>query len=147
MNRKKYVTRWSYTDLQPEMKQRQDKVQVGTEAVEKTSIMGKKKLVEKPVFEIQTKQVATGKSIETMPNLADLATRIEDLCNGLHDDGYDVLSIMPVQFGNFNFATDKNHEMRSFVADGGGGYGWGHGYGYGFGLTRGVIVTGQDREN
>ncbi|MGB3627484.1 MAG: hypothetical protein WA989_16760 [Henriciella sp.] len=135
--RPKYITNWTYTSLMPETKEKKVKVQVGTETVEKKSLLGGSKAIEQPQYETRTEKVETGNHINTMSDIGDLADRLENMCNTMHADGYDVISVIPVQFGNFNTHADKSSMQQ--------GHSYGFGWGYGFGLTRGVIVTGKDR--
>lgn len=61
-------------------------------------------------------------------DIADLAARIEAACNELHNEGYDVISILPSVGG---------HSEKGAVNQGG--------YGFGFSVTDGAVITARRR--
>ena len=131
----KYVTRYTWTGKKEETKTKKRKVVVGTETVEKSGLLGKKKSVEKQITETETYEAPTGKFLRGFPDVEDLGDRVQKICNELDASGYDVISIMPIQIGEWDF----EYKTRTIGHDGGAGYG----YGYGMGITRGAIITGK----
>ena len=127
----KYVTKYTWTGKKEETKTKKRQVVVGTETVEKSGLLGKKKSVEKQITNTETYEAPTGKFITGFPDIEDLADRIQDICNELDASGYDVFDISPVQIGDWN-----SWESRP-------GQGGGAGFGYGMGITRGAIITGK----
>lgn len=61
-------------------------------------------------------------------DLADLSAQIEDACNRLHEEGYDVISILPSVGG---------HSERGAINQGG--------YGFGYSVTDGAVITARRR--
>lgn len=59
---------------------------------------------------------------------AGLAAEIEAVCNALHDEGYDIVSVFP---------TLRGHSASGMTANGG--------WGYGFSVTDGAIITARRR--
>jgi len=131
----KYVTRYTWTGKKEKTKTKKRKVVVGTETVEKSSLLGKKKSVEKQVTKTEAYEAPTGEFHTGFPDVEDLADRIQKICNELDASGYDVFDISPVQIGDWN-----SHTWESRPSQGGGA---GFGYGYGMGITRGAIITGK----
>jgi hypothetical protein len=63
-------------------------------------------------------------------DIADLAAQIEAACNTLHEEGYDVISILPSVSG---------HSEKGALNQGG--------YGFGFSVTDGAVITARRRAN
>lgn len=63
-------------------------------------------------------------------DIADLAAQIETVCNRLHEEGYDVISILPSVSG---------HSEKGVISQGG--------YGFGFSVTDGAVITARRRTN
>ncbi len=63
-------------------------------------------------------------------NAMDLAKKIEDFCNDLEKDGYEVISIFPLNHGYYEY-------------EGVGSNGSNGGYGYGVTPTKGAIITAR----
>ena len=61
-------------------------------------------------------------------DIADLSAQIETACNMLHEEGYDVISILPSVSG---------HSEKGAVNQGG--------YGFGFSITDGAVITARRR--
>ncbi|MBK8197463.1 MAG: hypothetical protein IPK75_03760 [Acidobacteria bacterium] len=61
-------------------------------------------------------------------DIADLAAQIEAACNRLHEEGYDVISILPSVSG---------HSEKGVISQGG--------YGFGFSVTDGAVITARRR--
>ena len=61
-------------------------------------------------------------------DLSDLSSQIETACNRLHEEGYDVISILPSVGG---------HSEKGVVNQGG--------YGFGFSVTDGAVITARRR--
>ena len=127
----KYVTRYTWTGKKQETKTKKRKVVVGTETVEKSGLLGKKKSVEKAITETELYEEPTGKFLTGFPDVADLAGRIQKICNELDASGYDVFDISPIQIGDWNSWSGAS------------GQSGGAGYGYGMGITRGAVITGK----
>ncbi len=67
-------------------------------------------------------------------NAMDLAQKIEDCCNELEKDGYEVISIFPLNHGYYDYKG-----VDAGISGSGGGYG----YGYGVTPTKGAIITAR----
>ena len=65
-----------------------------------------------------------------LPDQHALSSDIETACNKLHEQGFDVVSIMPVQRGGWDKGTTANTNGA---------------WGYGYSLTYGAIITGKKR--
>ena len=61
-------------------------------------------------------------------DIADLSAQIETACNRLHEEGYDVISILPSVSG---------HSEKGAINQGG--------YGFGFSITDGAVITARRR--
>ncbi|MFN3912598.1 hypothetical protein [Hyphomonas sp.] len=61
-------------------------------------------------------------------DLLDLSAQIETACNRLHEEGYDVISILPSVSG---------HSEKGVVNQGG--------YGFGYSVTDGAVITARRR--
>lgn len=59
-------------------------------------------------------------------DIAELATLIETACNGLHEEGYDVISIL---------SSVSGHSEKGVISQGG--------YGIGFSVTDGAVITAR----
>lgn len=88
-------------------------VRAGRQKKEEKKLLGKgKKLVDDPHH----------------ADLAELATLIETACNALHEEGYDIISILPSVSG---------HSEKGVMSQGG--------YGFGFSITDGAVITARRR--
>ena len=79
----------------------------------------------------EKKLLGRGKKLVDDPHQADiseLATLIETACNTLHEEGYDVISILPSVSG---------HSEKGVMSQGG--------YGFGFSITDGAVITARRR--
>lgn len=85
---------------------------------------GRLKKEEKKLLGKGTKQIEDPQKAD----LAELSTLIEDACNRLHEEGYDVISILPSVSG---------HSERGAINQGG--------YGFGYSVTDGVVITARRR--
>ena len=65
----------------------------------------------------------------TLVDLDELTNRIDAACNTLASDGYEVVSILPINKGCYQYE--------------GAGSNYGGGYGYGYAPTVGAIVTAR----
>ncbi len=75
--------------------------------------------------------IGRGAKLVDDPHQADiggLAAKIEEACNRLHEEGYDVISILPSVSG---------HSEKGVMAQGG--------FGFGFSVTDGAVITGRRR--
>ena len=88
-------------------------VRAGRQKKEEKKLLGKgKKLVDDPHH----------------ADIAELATLIETACNSLHEEGYDIISILPSVSG---------HSEKGVMSQGG--------YGFGFSITDGAVITARRR--
>lgn len=94
--------------------------------------------VEKPVYETIEEWVPTGEPSDTEIDAEDFAKRISEACNGLHEEGYDIISMNPVLRGVYG----HNHNA-GVMEDGTGLGGWG--YGFGYSLTDSMVIIGKLR--
>ncbi|OZB17272.1 MAG: hypothetical protein B7X53_06765 [Hyphomonas sp. 34-62-18] len=79
----------------------------------------------------EKKLLGRGKKLVDDPHQADiaeLATLIETACNSLHEEGYDIISILPSVSG---------HSEKGVMSQGG--------YGFGFSITDGAVITARRR--
>ncbi|WP_213270274.1 hypothetical protein [Hyphomonas sp.] len=79
----------------------------------------------------EKKLLGRGKKLVDDPHQADigeLATLIETACNTLHEEGYDVISVLPSVSG---------HSEKGVMSQGG--------YGFGFSITDGAVITARRR--
>lgn len=79
----------------------------------------------------EKKLLGRGKKLVDDPHqadLAELATLIETACNTLHEEGYDIISILPSVSG---------HSEKGVMSQGG--------YGFGFSITDGAVITARRR--
>jgi hypothetical protein len=148
------VTVFAWAEMEPRYETRKVKRQIGTEMVKKTKgLLFKSEVeVETPTFETVEETFLAGRS-ETRVDLEDLAQKTAALCDRLAADGYDVVSITPVQSGRFK--TDRGHSWVSRIGHQGKnvpekwgsdpGYGAVWSWGYGYSVTDGVMVTGRWR--
>ena len=77
----------------------------------------------------EKKLLGRGKKLVDDPHQADigeLATLIETACNTLHEEGYDVISVLPSVSG---------HSEKGVMSQGG--------YGFGFSITDGAVITAR----
>lgn len=136
--KKRYTTIWVRAPMLPLGSMKKEKVQVGTEM--KTQGFFNKTEVERPVYETRERWEPNGEYSDHAVDEAKLKDIIEDACNQLHDNGYDVISIMPYDQGNYG------HKVNTY-SGGTTDASWGWGYGYGYSFTRGAIITGKLRDN
>ncbi len=79
----------------------------------------------------EKKLLGRGKKLVDEPHQADIAelsAQIETACNALHEEGYDVISILPSVSG---------HSEKGAINQGG--------YGFGFSITDGAVITARRR--
>lgn len=79
----------------------------------------------------EKKLLGRGKKLVDDPHQADLAelsALIEAACNSLHEEGYDIISILPSVSG---------HSEKGVMSQGG--------YGFGFSITDGAVITARLR--
>lgn len=62
-----------------------------------------------------------------------LTNDIAAVAQTLNNDGYNILSIMPVTSGAYN--SDREYQTDASLQAG-----WGYGYGYGYSYTEGVVI-------
>lgn len=77
----------------------------------------------------EKKLLGRGKKLVDDPHQADigeLAALIETACNALHEEGYDIISILPSVSG---------HSEKGVMSQGG--------YGFGFSITDGAVITAR----
>lgn len=112
--------------------------QTGTRTVQKTKgLLNPERVTkEEPVYEFVEEQIPTGRLSDTYPNTHKAGKAVEDACNGLAEDGYDVISITPILRGI------HAHEYNAGAMKKGTGMS-GFGYGYGYSLTDSLLIIGK----
>ncbi len=148
------VTVYAWAEMEPRHETRKVTRQIGTERVKKTKgVLFKSEVeVEKPVFETVEETILAGRS-ETRVDLDDLAKKTAALCEQLAADGYEVVSIVPIQSGRFKqdsghkWVSRSGHQGKNAPEKWGSdpGYGATWSWGYGYSVTDGVMVTGRTR--
>ena len=115
--------------------------QTGTRSVQKVKgILKPEKVVsEEPVFEFVEEEIPTGELSNTDPNSQACAYDLEEACNTLDAEGYDVISITPILRGV------HGHEIRATALKKGTGE-IGHSFGFGYSITDALIVMGRRRD-
>lgn len=119
------------------------KVKVETGETKK-NLFGK----DKPVTKKINKYVDTNKKSDSLIDGASLANNMNLKMKELSEEGYEIISITPVESGSYN----ANHKMGSIssskrifseteAVSGSTGYGYGYGYSY----TEGIIITALKR--
>jgi|AntRauTorckE6833_2_1112554.scaffolds.fasta_scaffold14410_4 hypothetical protein len=112
--------------------------QTGTRMVQKTKGVLKPEKVqeEQPVYEFVEEPMPTGHQSDNLID-SDLAGQsVEDACNTLAMDGYEVISVMPLLRG------EHQHQYSAGALQKGTGPS-GFGYGYGYSVTDSIIVLGK----
>lgn len=135
--RPRYKTRWVAAPMMPLGTIKKEKIEIGTE--KKPAGLFSKKMVDRPVYETKEVFEPNGKFSDVQVDQAALSKMIESSCNRLDEEGYDVISVLPVQEGGYGY---NSHAMSLRTANA--STGWGYGYGYSF--TRGAIITGKRRD-
>lgn len=132
-----YTHHWVRANMADIKEKKKVKHQVGTQKVTKTKGLFKREEIEieEPVYETREEWVPTGKKSDTYIDIEDFSKRITDACNNLHEDGYDVLSIISTIDGRYNYNTSAGPMGQA------GGYGWG--YGYGYSVTDAVVIIAK----
>jgi hypothetical protein len=110
--------------------------QVGTRKVERPSLFGRTKQVDKPGLGLKGEDVAVPQGTHCV-DLEAMAIAIDTICTDLDQEGYEVISINPVTSGR-SFSQHQKEEQ------------WGKPYawalGYGFSITDGLLITGRRRD-
>ena len=121
-------------------KTRTTRRQTGTRTVHKNKGLFNPEKVEQeePVYEYIEEDVPTGQISDCEIDSIRFGQDIEDACNQLHDQGYNVLSITPVVRGahQHQYSTGKQTKGTGPGA---------FGFGYGFSLTDSVVILGRKR--
>lgn len=112
----RYITRW---------------VKAGRQKDKKSKIIGKGEKI-------------TGENPRFVDRDA-LISLIEEVCNELDADGYEVLSIFPTLRGysNYDYQTKHGLDNHAVLES---SYGHGYGWGYGYSVTDGAVITARLRE-
>lgn len=116
--------------------------QTGTRVVQKTKgILNPERVAkEEPVYEYVEEQMPTGQLSDSFPNSPAAARAVENACNQLASEGYDVISITPILRGV------HVHEYNAGNLKKGTGHS-GFGYGYGYSLTDSLLIVGKLIDN
>lgn len=111
---------------------------VGTKRVVKNmGIFNKKEIeVDEPVYESERQWVPTGKQSDVQIDAEHFGQMIENACNDLHSEGYDIISITPIVRGNYQYK-----EQSGILKKGTGSIG--HSFGFGYSVTDGVVIIGK----
>jgi hypothetical protein len=107
-------------------------VQVPTGEVKKGLLGG-----EKPIMREEQQWVETGTS-DCIVDGPRLAEDIDQAVIEINNEGYEVVSIMPVISGRYNYAYQANGARLDNHCAGGG-----YGYGYGYSYTEGVVIIAR----
>ncbi len=68
-----------------------------------------------------------------------LAENLQSAISNLNEDGYEVISVSPIESGKYDYKYDyKTHSMGAS-----GGAGYGYGYGYGFSHTEDLTIIAR----
>lgn len=135
-----YITWWVSTQMAEILEKRKRKHQVGTRQIEKKKNIFSKdtKIVDEPIYETRDEWVGTGKYSDIRIDIEDFSDRVADACNELDRRGYDVISVIPVIGGRYNYQSKYNYNPTTVA-------GYGYGYGYGYSVTDGVTIIGKLR--
>ncbi len=126
------------------------RVQIGEREVVKTRSTGffkTEEYVEKePVYEERQEVVDSGSVSDCRIDGNALATNLKQTIDTLAGEGFEVMSVIPITSGNWNYKThvgqiwkDVGPALTGHVGHGVEPFAWGYGYGYSF--TEGLIVT------
>jgi len=88
---------------------------------------------EKDIYKEETQWQQTGYSDKEI-NGNKLTDDINDAISTLSEAGYEVVTVLPVISGNYNFKWEAKASLHS---------GWGYGYGYGYSYTEGVTIIAR----
>lgn len=133
-DRKKFITHWIKPKMAPlgEFKTVDRQVGVRIEKKRKGFFNSEFIDVEVPVYEQHQEFVPDGTFSETEIDYADLTDRMEALLNKIDLEGYDVISIMPVTHGHYDWGKFCSGVNSAATC-----------YSYGYGYTGGVVITAQ----
>lgn len=114
------------------------KKQVGMKTIKKKAGVFSKRDIEvpEPIYETSREWVPSGRQSDVQIDLIQFGQMIEQACNNLDEAGYNVISIMPVTRGNYQYK------------DGGGVLKKGTGsiqssFGFGYSVTDGMVIVGR----
>ncbi|MGM0421660.1 MAG: hypothetical protein ACQEQL_01020 [Pseudomonadota bacterium] len=112
--------------------------QTGTRTVQKTKGMLKPEKItkEEPVYEFVEEQMPTGHQSDNLIDGDLTGQNVEDACNALAMDGYEVISVTPLLRGA------HQHQYSAGALQKGTGPS-GFGYGYGYSITDSIVVLGK----
>ena len=112
--------------------------QTGTRTVErhKGLLKPEKVLKEEAVYEYVEEPIPTGQQSDTTPNSYALGQSVEDACNELAKDGYQVMSITPILRGV------HGHQLQPGTLKKGTGV-TGYSFGFGYSLTDSILIVAQ----
>lgn len=125
------VNVWIKVGMHPITNKVKRTVKVGTKSVTKTKGVFSKTNYEEeePILEEKEIYEPTGKYSTTDIDVVDLKDKMNQVCNDLENDGYDILTITPINSGVYDY-----------------GHYNGNGFGYGYGVTDTVMITGKLRK-
>lgn len=112
--------------------------QTGTRTVDRQKglLNPKKVTVEEPVYEYVEEPLPTGRLSDCDIDNYATGQAIEEACNTLAAEGYDVISITPLLRGA------HHHQFSTGAQQKGTGPG-GFGYGYGYSVTDSIVIVGR----
>ncbi len=125
------VTRYVRARMEPIFRIEKTKNQIGTRKVlKRKGLVGKRVEVEEPVFEEIRHE--TGDFSDVRVDYQQLTEMLEQVCEEMERAGYNVISITPINEGNYRYKSDSNASSTLAWA-----------WGYGYSLTRGAVIVGR----
>ncbi len=117
------------------------KIKTGTKKIKRTQGVFNKKevVVEKPIYETTRRWVTSGKRSDVQIDADDFGLKIATACNELDQDGYDVVEMIPILRGNYQYQKDKG-----ILQKGSGTIGQSISFGYS--ITDGVTIIAKRRD-
>lgn len=117
------------------------KIKTGTKKIKRTQGVFNKKevVVEKPIYETKRQWVTSGKRSDVQIDSEDFGLKIATACNELDNNGYDIVEMIPILRGNYQYQKDKG-----ILQKGSGTIGQSISFGYS--LTDAVTIIAKRRD-
>ena len=117
------------------------KIKTGTKKIKRTQGVFNKKevVVEKPIYETDRQWVSSGKRSDVQIDADDLGIKIAQACNDLDKEGYDVVEMIPVLRGNYQYQKDQGILQKGTGSIG-------QSISFGYSLTDAVTVIAKRRD-
>ena len=137
-NKPKYKHICVYAPMAEALEPVTERRQTGTRTVTRTKGFLKAEKIEKeePVYEYTEEWVPTGELSDVDIDHETFGNHLEEACNQLYTDGYDVISINPVLRG----IHQHQYSAGSLVKGTGPS---GFGYGFGYSITSAFMIIGK----